>query len=185
MILNTFLYYFCFASAVLFYGIGSTKLVDFSNFTAKTLAFFVKLILSLIITVIIGWIVTNKILVPLDMVELYPIVCLFIYVCINTFTEALVRITTGIDSAEFIVSFLIVLLTVSESLTIIDVLVISGSCIFSLLGLLPFIYAFRSRITTEIGMKEKYYCRLFLFLALMILIISAWDCMWINPEVIR
>ncbi|MCR4953166.1 MAG: hypothetical protein K6A43_03745 [Treponema sp.] len=185
MILNTFLYYLCFASAVLFCGIGSTKIVEFSKFTATTLAFFVKLLLSLSITVILGWLVTNKILVPLDMVELYPMVCLFIYVCINTFTEVLVRITTGIDSAEFIVSFLIVLLTVSESLTILDVFIISGSCILSLLALLPLVYSFRSRITTEIGMKEKYYCRLFLFLALLIFIISAWDSMCINPEVIK
>ena len=185
MILNTLLYYLCFASEVLFYGISSTKLVEFSKFTANTLAFFVKLILSLGITVTAVWFVTNKILVPLDMVELYPMVCLLIYICINTFPEALVRLTTGIDSAEFIVSFLIVLLTVSESITIIDVLVISGSCILALLCLLPLVYSFRSRITTEIGMKEKYYCRLFLFLALLILLISSWDIMWINPEVIK
>ncbi|MCR4735802.1 MAG: hypothetical protein K5829_12455 [Treponema sp.] len=185
MILNTFLYYFCFASAVLIYGLGTTKIINFSNFTSKTLVFFIKLLLSVSVTVIISWLITNKILVPMDMVELYPMVCLFIYVCVNIFTEAIIRITVNLDSAEFIVSFLIVLLTVSESLTIADVFIISGSCILSILFLLPLIYSFRNRIMVEIGMQEKYYCRLFLFMALLIFIISSWDSMWINPEVIK
>lgn len=185
MILNTFLYYFCFASAVLVYGIGTTRLMDFSEFSSRILVFFVKLIFSLAVTVILSWLVTNKLLVPIDMLELYPMVCLFIYTCVSTFMEAIIRMTIGMDAAEFVISFLIVLLAVSESLSIAEVFVISGSCILSLMVLLPLVYAFRKRINIEVGLKEKYYCRLFLFFALIILIISSFDSMWFSPEVIK
>ena len=185
MILNTFLHYLCFASAIFIYGIGATKLADYSKFTTKTVLFFIKLIVSVSITSVLSFLIANKILVKIGMLELFPLVCFFVYACINILTEALVRITIGADSAEFIISYLIVLLSVSEGINLLDTIIIAESCIAAFIIIKPLVSAFHHRLSSELILNEKYYCRLFLFIALIIFIISAWDSMWINPEVIK
>ena len=183
-VLNTFFYYTCFASAVLFYGIGTNKILDAEFSRLKNITYCVKIILSIIISSILGWFITKGILVPLKITELFPLVCFLVYICINTFLEALIRLTTGKSAAEFIFSYLVIILTISESSSILNSIIITLSCLCSFALTIPFIIAFRKR-NSDTTNSDKIFCRLFLYLALLILIVSAWDIMWINPEVFQ
>ena len=131
----------------------------------------------------LAWFVTKGILVPLKLTELYPLVCFLIFICINAFLEALVRLTTGKSTTEFVFSYLVIILSVSESTSFLNTVAICLSCVLSVILLLPFIIAFkRGNNKTN---KENYYCRLSLYIAILILIISVFDILWFNPGVIK
>ncbi|MCQ2593058.1 MAG: hypothetical protein MJ188_09780 [Treponema sp.] len=183
--LNTFFYYTFFASGVLFYGIGLNQATEFTVLTEKRFAYVIKILLSIFLSTILSWVVTSLILVPIHLVEIFPIVTFLIYICITAFIEALIRLTTGKSTTEFIFSYLVVLLSIYESTTIVDAIIISGSCILALIILMPFILAFKTRITNDFNDIEKYFCKFLFFLSILILTISVWDIMWINPEVLK
>ena len=144
---------------------------------------FSKIFISIFLSTLIGWFVTKGILVHLKMAELYPLVCFLIYICIDAFLEALIRLTTGKSAAEFIFSYLVIILSVSEGFSALNVLVITTSCLCSFIFIMPLILAFKKRNSDT--KSDKLYCRLFLYLSLLILCLSAWDIAWINPEVFQ
>lgn len=181
--LNTFLYYVCFASVVLIYGIGANKVFELNLSRLKNITYCIKIILSIMISAMISWFVTKGILVPLKMTELYPLVSFLIYICLNTFLEALIRLTTNKSATEFVFSYLVIILSIAESTSFVNTIIITFSCLCSFLLTIPFITAFKQR-NNDVP-HEKYFCRLFLYIAILILIISVWDIMWINPEVIQ
>ena len=185
ILLYTFLYYFFFGSAVLLYGIGINKTTEINFFTKKDFFYILKVILSIIISSVLSYLFVDKILVPLESVELYPIVCLLIYLCITILLEAIVRLTTNKSSTEFIFSYLVVLLSVTESNNLVTTVIISLSCLVSMAVIIPLVYSFRKRNLENETEPEKYISRLFLFLMILLLIISVWDVMWFNPEVIK
>ena len=180
-VLSTFLFYTFFASVILFIGIGTNKVIDLNLEKLKSFTYCTKIILSILFSSIAGWFVTKGILVPLKIAELFPLVCFLIYVCIDSFFEALIRLTTGKTAAEFIFSYLVILLSISEGFSVLNVLIISISCLCSFVGIIPFIMAFKKRNSDK--KSDIIFCRLFLYLALIILAISVWDIAWINPEV--
>lgn len=184
-LLSTFLYYTCFASAILFYGVGINQIAELSLFKTKTITYMIKIVISILLSTVLSWIVTSMILTPLHIVEVFPIVCFLIYVCITTFLEALTRLTTNKSTSEFLFSYLIIILSVMESTSLLNTLVISGSCLTALLIMMPLIYSFRERVFKDNISKEHYFCRFLLFLAILIIVISAWDIMWLNPAVIK
>jgi hypothetical protein len=185
ILIYTFFYYFFFGSAVLLYGIGINKTTEINFFTKKDFFYLIKVILSILISSVLCYLFTDKILVPLESVELYPIVCLLIYLCITILLEAIVRLTTNKSATEFIFSYLVVLLSVTESNSLITAVIISLSCLVSIAVIIPLVYSFRKRNLENETEPEKYISRLFLFLMILFLIISVWDVMWINPEVIK
>lgn len=184
-LLASFLYYTCFASTILFYGIGINQIVDLNLFKTKSITYMIKILISILLSTVFSWLITSNILIPLHIVELFPVICFLIYICITTFLEALTRITTNKSTSEFIFSYLIIILSIMESTSLLNTLVISGSCIASLVLMCPFIYSFKERVFKDNVSKEKYYTRFLLFLAVMIFIISVWDVLWLNPEVIK
>lgn len=182
-LLSTFLYYICFASAVLVYGIGTNKAVDLNYTKLTNFIYCGKIIVSILISSILSWFVSKGILVNLNLTELFPLVSFLIYICINTFLEALIRLTTGKSATEFVFSYLVILLSVAESTTFLNTLVISCSCLCSFVLTIPFVLAFKKR-NSGIN-SEKYFCRLFLYIAILILVISVFDVMWFNQEVMQ
>lgn len=186
MFIDTFLYYTLFASAVVIYGIGINTVAEIGIYRKNQLTYFIKVIISIFSSSVLTWIVTSTILTPLKLIELYPFVALLIFICFNAFLEGLIRITTGISSSEFIVSYLIVVLSISESTSILNTIIICTSCLISFAILIPFCFTFKNRIKTDgYLIDEKYYSLFFIFLGLLILLMSAWDVLWITPGVIK
>lgn len=183
MVLNTFLYYICFASVVLIYGIGSNKAIDINYSKLTNLIFCAKIIISIFVSSIISWFVTKGILVPLKLTELFPLVSFLVYICINAFIEALIRLTTGKSATEFVFSYLVIILSVAESTSFVNTMLICASCICCFALVIPLVLAFKKRNSSTT--TEKYFCRMFLYIAIIIFVISVCDIMWINPEVIK
>lgn len=178
---NTFLYYTLFASVVLIYGIGLNKVVESGISKFYSIICYVKISLSIMASAVLTWLIVNFILVPLNLVELYPLISLLVFICINTFLEALVRLTTGLTTTEFIVSFLIILLSISESTSIINTILICFSSYVALLITIPFSITFKKRVCSNGNfLDEKYFSLFFIFLAVLILLITTWDIGWLS-----
>ncbi|MCR4631241.1 MAG: hypothetical protein K5786_06375 [Treponema sp.] len=184
--INTFLYYTLFSSIVLFYGIGLNQLSEIGNKDSRQFLFFFKSTLSIFTTAILTYLIVAFILVPLELVELFPFICLLIFIAFNSFAEGLIRLTTGSATTEFIISFLIILVSIYQSNSILDTLVICLSCICGLALILPFIHVLRNRIIIN-GHEyfEKYICILSVFLAILLVIISVFDISWLNGGMIK
>ncbi|WP_027727622.1 hypothetical protein [Treponema sp. C6A8] len=184
--LETFLYYTFFASAVLFYGIGISRVGEFGIAKIPNAIFFVKNVSSIYITAILSWIITSKILLPLKITEIFPLVIFLILVGISAFFECLVRLTTNKLSTEFIISYSIVFLAIAESSSWINTLVICTGVICSIGVLCPFIITLRQRLMNNgQKMNEKFYSLFFIFLGVILLIFSVFDISWLNPGALR
>ena len=184
--LNTFLYYALYASAVLLYGIGLSKVSEVGTVKFKHLIFYFKCGISIISAAVISWLIIHYILVPLKLTELYPLICFIVYVCISTFLGAIINLTIGQTTTEFSISYLIILLSIGESTSLLFTLVISLSCIISLSAIIPFSLTFKRRVCSNGRLlDESYYSLYFIFLAMLILLISAGDINWLNPGVIK
>ena len=183
--LHTFLYYSFFASAVLFYGISNyyVTITQFSH--KKSIIYFVKILMNIFITSTLAWLVTYYILMQIHLEDIFPLVTLLLYVCVSAFLEALIRLTAGKSTSEFLFSYLVILLSVMESTSIVNTLVISASCIVSVIIMIPLIVSFGKRLKRESNNQDYFYGRLFIFMAIILLIISVWDALWFNSGVLK
>lgn len=183
----TFLYYFLFASAVLFYGIGLYRTAEAVSPVAESPVIFVmKALLSIYTTSTLSWLVTSGILVRLGLTEIYPLICLLIYICISSFLEALIRITSGASAAELSVSMVIITLSVGESGSLLTTLVICTACAASVLVSMSFFGCILRRRTSECEGQSKIRWSVILFMmAVMMAAVAVFDLSWLNPEVIR
>ncbi|MBP5519335.1 MAG: hypothetical protein J6X84_01980 [Treponema sp.] len=183
---TTFLYYSLFSSVVLIYGIGLNKIAEIGIAKFKDTIFYVKCASSIISSSVISWLFTYYILVPLGITELYPLICFVVYASISTFLGGIIKLTTGHTTSEFAVSYLVVLLSISESSSLLFTLFISLSSLLSMLIIIPFSLTFRRRVCSNGRiLDERYYSLYFIFLSILILLLSAWDAVWLNPEVIQ
>ena len=184
--LHTFLYYTFFSSVVLIYGIGLNKIAEIGIVKFKETIFYVKCAFTIISSSVISWLMTYYLLVPLKITELFPLVCFIVYACISTFPGSVVRLTRGRITSEFAVSYLVVLLSIAESSSLLFTLFICLSSLLSMLIIIPFSLTFRRRVCSNGRLlDEKYYSLYFMFLAVLILILSVWDIIWLNPGVIQ
>ena len=184
--LHTFLYYTFFSSVVLIYGIGLNKIAEIGIVKFKETIFYVKCAFTIISSSVISWLMTYYLLVPLKITELFPLVCFIVYACISTFLGSIVRLTTERITSEFAVSYLVVLLSIAESSSLLFTLFICLSSLLSMLIIIPFSLTFRRRVCSNGRLlDEKYYSLYFMFLAVLILILSVWDIIWLNPGVIQ
>lgn len=184
--LYTFLYYALFSSVVLIYGIGLNKIAEIGIVKFKETIFYIKCAISIVSSALISWLITNYLLVPLKITELYPLVCFIVYASISMFLGSIIRLTTGRITSEFAVSYLVILLSIAESTSLLYTLFISLTSLLSMLIIIPFSLTFRRRVCSNGQLlDEKYYSLYFFFLSVLILILSVWDIVWLNQEVIK
>ena len=184
--LSTFLYYALFSSLVLIYGIGLNKIAEIGIVKFKEPIYYFKCAISIISSSVISWLITKYLLVPLTITELFPLVCFIVYACISTFLCGIIRLTTGYSTSEFAVSYLLVLLSIQESSSLLFTLCISLSGLISMLIIIPFSLTFKRRVCSNGRLlDEKYYSLYFIFLAVLILLLSVWDIAWLNPGAIQ
>ena len=180
------LYYTFFSSAVLIYGVGLSRIVELPVTNLRSFLFYVKAMVSILSTSLLSWIVTKNILMPLGILELFPFIAFLIFIGINAFLESLVRITTGTSTVEFSVSFIIIILSILESNSIIDCLMICVSCFLSFGTVVPLCYIFKKRICSN-GSKlsDSFFSVFLIFLGCIILLLSIWDIGWLNKGVLK
>ena len=174
--------YLFVTSAVLFYGIEIGRTIQIATSHEKIdFKVYLKIFSSVIISSILSFLVTDCLLIPLHLGELFPLLTIIIFLCINTFIEAMIRLTAGISTSEFAVSWLIVYLSVSESTSLLESLLISVSCCLSFVILHPIVCSFQKRMHDHTDdNKEKMNVFLFVSIAVLIILSAAFDVSWLN-----
>ncbi len=186
MFLRTLLNYTLFSSILLFYGIGLNKTIEIGITKSSSLIFYIKSVITIFSTSSITWLLTHYILIPINLVELFPLICILLFICINIFVDSLIRLTSGFTAPEYVVSLLIILISIFESTSFLNTLTICLSSLLAISIMLPLSITFKKRICNN-GRKldEKYYSLFFFFLAIIIIVISVFDSSWLQKGVIK
>ena len=109
---------FLFTSVCL-YGIGMNRAIVLSqNMKGIFLGYF-KSLLTTTSSVALSYLLIQGIIVPIGMQELYPIICILVFIFSASFFEVIIRLTTKIDVAELSVSFMSVVLAINERISFI------------------------------------------------------------------
>ncbi len=180
------LYYLFISSAVLVYGIGINDSIILCDSIHKAFLPIIKIFVTILSTVMLSWLLITKLLVPLNLAELYPLVALLVFIVISILLESLVRITSNRVTSEFCLSFPIVLLTLNEGISFSDILIISTSSFLSFVIILPVIYSIKKRINI-VGNQEIHGNRkslIMISLAILSLVLILCNISWLNPGVI-
>ena len=148
----TFLFYSIFSSVVLIYGVGLNKIAEIGIVKFKDKIFYVKCAISIISSSVISWLIT----------ELYPLVCFIVYATICTFLGGIIRLTTGRTTTEFAISYLVILLSIAESSSLLFTLFISLCSLLSMLIIIPFSLTFRRRVCSNGRLLDEILQPLFL-----------------------
>lgn len=177
---NMFIYYTFICSSVLFFGIGINRSIQLtSNSLRINYKVVLKSFISVFATTILSFLIIQYLLIPIKLDELFPLLALLIFISINTFIEALVRITAKVSTAEFAVSWLIVILSLYESSNLIEAMLICSSCMLSFQLILPLMYAFQKVIYLKpYEIKEYKQVLVFLSIAVIVLCLSFSDITW-------
>ncbi|MFA6855591.1 MAG: hypothetical protein WCR31_00145 [Treponema sp.] len=184
---DTFFYFSLYCSAVLIYGIGLNRTAVLSRSLDKTLFFqLIKCTIVILCSTVLTFIIIKELLIPAKLVELYPLIALLIFISLSVFVEIIMRITTGFITSEFTVSYLIILLTLNESLGIIDSIVIAVSCMVSFIMILPVLFSLRKRIEVARPKNDKIKKKSLIMLSMAVIIISlaVWNVSWFNQGVL-
>lgn len=186
MLLSSFFYYMLFGSAVLVYGIGIyNETVQLQSLKGLFLKI-VRTLVCTLLTVTVSYFVNTKLLFRLNLLELFPVVAVLMYISISSFVEILFRLTGNNNTAEFSIAYIIILLALNEGTTLLDTIIITLGSLASFYLLLPILYVFLNRIkTTYPKNNKKIYGAILLCLAILLLLIASFNISWLNPGVIK
>ncbi|MCR5613278.1 hypothetical protein [Treponema sp.] len=186
MILNSFVYYILFCSSVLLYGIGFNRESVMCNYPKPVLFSAVKSYACVILTFALSFFINEALLIPLNIIELYPFFTLLIYITISVFFEIIIQVTTKRSSAEFAISFLTVLLALSEGLSIVEGILICSACLTSFYALIPVLYALDKRLKTSSNNAQfKQKCIILLGMVMIMIALYSFNISWLNSGVIK
>lgn len=170
---------FIFGSVFL-YGIGLNRAVIISSSPSGLGLSFTKSLLASVSTVALSYLVIQSLLVPLSLQELYPLVCILIFLVVSVFLEVLIRLTVQSYMTEFTVSFLCILLALNESMTIVEAILFVICCLTSFYVLIPVLSALRRR-NDHASPLPVFKNSLILFsLAILMFFVLVFDVSWLN-----
>ncbi len=182
----TFFYYLLFASSVLLYGIGLNRSTLVTHIV-PLFGLILKNIFSVVATSVLTYLFIEYLLLPLNLVELYPLVAFLIFSIIAIFFETVVRITSAKVTSEFCLSFLIVILSLNEGFSILDVILINITCFLSFILLLPFLKVIKKHnsLVGNIQPHVNYKTLLLISIAVLIMALAVFNVSWLNVEVLK
>ncbi|MCQ2597413.1 MAG: hypothetical protein MJ181_06135 [Treponema sp.] len=180
--LHMFIYYTFICSAVLFFGVGINRSIQVTQFHLRiNFKVVLKSFVSIIATIVLSYLIIQYLLIPIKLAELFPLLSLLLFLCINTFIEALVRITAKVSTAEFSFSWLIIVLSLYECSNLLESLVICTSCMLSFIIMLPMVYCFQKYIFLRPFEKnERKHIIVILSISVLMLALSVCDVAWLN-----
>lgn len=166
--------------SVFLYGIGLNRAIIYSSSPKGLGLSYLKSLLSTIPTVGLSYGIIQSLLVPLQLQELYPFVCIMIYLVISVFFEVLIKLTAQFTITEFSVSFLCVLLAINESFSLFESIAFVICCLTSFYILVPILVALRKR-NEQANPLPVFKNSLILFsLAILMLFVLVFDASWLN-----
>lgn len=184
--ISDFLYYFLYTSSVLIYGIGVNRTVVSSEVKTKNFVHGIKMIVTVCSTSIITYLLEAVLLSKAGLSEIFPLIAVFIFSIIAILVEVIVRATAKINTADFAVSIMIVILAVNESSTLLQSFVISLVSCLSLFVFIPLLNAIKKRIELSKPTSDFNNQSLVLIsIAIIILMLSCWNITWLNPGALQ
>lgn len=182
--LENILNYLFFTSVVLIYGVGIEKTVlpkiKFSEHILKS----IKLLLSVCSCCALSYIFCYRLLFKFNLFELAPFVTVIIFCVFSIFIELIFRITAKFSAADFGLSFIIILIALTESFSLGECLIIACICTFSYFIFVPLFSVISKR--TDLY-KTKYdferIAYILLTISVLILILLVVNVSWLNKEV--
>lgn len=186
MILNSFLFYFIFASAVLIYGIGINSNAEVTYSRKNLLPVIIKSYVCVISTVVFSFLINKFLLLPVGLIELYPMFALLVFMALSVFIEILIQVTAKKSASEFAIAFLCVVLALNEGITLVDAIIIAFSCLTSFYLLIPFLYAILRRIDSVKNLDAySQKCSMFFIMVVFILALYSLNISWFNMGLLR
>ena len=182
----TIMYYSFIVSAIFFYGIGlndSTIICDKIHNIGMLL---VKMLVSIVASVALCFLIQKEFLIPLGQNDFIPLIALLVYIIISVLFESIMRITSTKNTAEFNISYLIVLLALYESPNLVSSVSISIASFLSFAIILPVLYSIKKRIDI-VGNIELHGNRrslVLISLAILATLISVCNVSWLVPGVL-
>lgn len=165
---SLFLYYILFSSAVLVYGVGVSKCIILCDDLGAFKLNLIKILLTLVITSISAQAICIRFLVPLNLSDIYPLVAAVVLLVVAIFFETMIRITTNDTTSDFGFTYLVVLLALNESLTMLEAIFITLASLISFILLLLVTHVIKCSLYAT---KSKVALRALIMVVLAILLI--------------
>lgn len=182
MIIECLFFILC---SVFLYGIGLNRAIIISSSPKSLGLSFVKSLFASVSTVALSFLIIQNLLVPLSLQELYPLVCILIFLIIAVFIEVLIRLTVTTVVTEFSVSFLCILLAINESLSFVEAILFVICCLTSFYALVPVLAALRRRNEYAKPLPVFKNSLILFSLAILILFVLVFDASWLNGGIGR
>lgn len=182
--LESILNYLFFTSVILIYGAGIEKTVlskiKFSEHILKS----IKLLLSVCSCCALSYIFCYKLLFKFDLFELAPFVTVIIFCVFSVLIELIFRITAKFSASDFGLSFIIILIALTESFSLGECLFIACICTFSYFVFIP-LFSMILRRTDLYKAKYDFEKTAYILLtvSVLILILLVVNVSWLNGEV--
>ena len=181
LIIDTFLFYVLFTSAVLIYGGGLLSVTE-KSLPKETFAINIMESLSCVsATVALTFLITHFLLLPLGIADLYPLVALLIFVAMGVFFELIVQVTARKSGADFAFPYLVIILSLSEGGDIVICLITSVASLVSYYVLALILRALNKRNAMIRG-NDAFKQRLRTFTCMVVLIFALYslNISWLN-----
>jgi len=179
--ISTIIYYILSSSAVLFYGIGISRTIALRDKASQSFLSCIKALSTASATTAVSYIVTNWLLVPVHLSEMFPFVTLLIFLIFSVLIEIFIGVGVKKSPAEFSVTLLSIILALNEGFSVAHSVVITCSCIISFYLVIIVFSSIRSRVSFyKNSTGIKIYPVLLISLAAMILAIFGCNTAWFN-----
>lgn len=186
MIVQTIFIYMIISSTSLIHGIGLKKLVEDSQKPIDTLLFYAKSIILVTISFFLTWFITNTLLAPHNLAILFPFFALLITALFSIILHHVINLVLKIDTAEFSVSFLSVVLAISNGTSLAHSFLIALIAVNSFYLLSLLLFTIRQRILS-INVANDFTVDVLILLAIACITFAlyGWTNSWFNIEVFR
>lgn len=177
-----FYYLFC-SSAVFLYGIGLKQSLMRSNSLSYFNTASIKTFLTIFISLPIVWSV-SFFFVKRGFAELFPLILVLVVLLISKLLASISSLLKGgTVSTEILLPCTIMVLSINESMNLIEAYTISLGVFLSVFLMIPILYAIKKRLANSMPPKDFKYCAVAFFSAALIFFaFFAYHFSWFNQE---
>ena len=182
------LYYAFYASSVLFYGIGLERTAVLSvAFDKSVFRPALQCGVSALAATVLTELIAVNLLSSLGVSELYPLVALLVFTAVLSGIGFFMKTPSVMQTGECAASYLIVLLSLSESASPVDAVVIAASCMLSFVFVLPVLSSLRYRIDIARAKNDglNRYVLVMIALAILVIACAVWNVSWLTDYSMR
>ncbi|MBP5328322.1 MAG: hypothetical protein J6Y75_00300 [Spirochaetaceae bacterium] len=178
---------YCFASSVVYvFGIG-LKHILLDSFSIKDWSMeFVYTVLCVVFSSLSVWGISNLVLVPYGLQELFPLFAVVFVLLFNSIINTFFKILSFQPVKAVLICLIIVVLAVNESVRMSDVLVISMTAVFSMFLGIPIIFTIKQRMgRSSVPQSFRTISVVFFSAAFIFFIVYSFQVAWFYKGVLK